>query len=174
MVLLLNKSVFSANDKFNFITRYDCPHLEDVVVAVVAVPELAAAALVPQTEHESGPGLHHGAHQPEAELVRVPGAAPRHPLRLRLADSPPVVTRPPHRHGLMERDVEDPHDTDDGVGALHEGVLQADLLPGHRAEEGGGAAGLVEHRDEGGCVGLGQDGEGGGEERANPIRSAVG
>ena len=126
-------------------------YLEDVIVASIAVPEFSGA-LVAEAELELGAHLQllTGELELEAELVGAALAAARHVLRVRLPHAAPPVRGPPHRHRLVEGDVEDAHDAEHGAGALHEGVLEADLLGEDRVEEGGVAAGLGEHGDQGG------------------------
>ena len=76
-------------------------YLEDVIVATIAVPELAGA-LVSETELQLGAHLHllAGELELEAELVGGALAAARHVLRVSLPHAAPPVRAPPHRHRL--------------------------------------------------------------------------
>ena len=76
-------------------------YLEDVIVASIAVPELAGA-LVAEAELQLGAHLHllAGELELEAELVGGALAAARHVLRVSLPHAAPPVRAPPHRHRL--------------------------------------------------------------------------
>ena len=115
---------------------------------MVTVPVLSLT-LVSQTKLEPVSSLERRGGEAEGELVRVAAGAARDVLGIVLGHRPPVVDRPPDYHGLLEGDVRHTDDPLHQTGALHEGVLQADLLPADGLQEVAGAARLGEHRHQG-------------------------
>ena len=108
---------------FNILKNRSDFYLKYIVGAPITVPELSIA-LVSQTELKFVPDLQVGeGGQLEAELVGVALAAAQDVLPVSLHDRPPVVHRPPHRHRLVEGDVQDSNNAKHCRRTFHEGVF---------------------------------------------------